>query len=289
VDEATLDCYLGAADLVVCPYHAEEQITSGVLSNALGKGKAIISTPYLHAREVLSGGRGQLVNFNDPAGLADAAISLLDDPQLRNSMAGQAYVLGREMAWSKVSRQYLELFDKEAEKASRKSRELEGMIHTLPQVNLNFLKSLTDDTGLIQHTKYGAPHYAHGYSADDSARAIVACSHYYNLFRDDSVLQMVDKYLSFILHSRQDSGWFNNFMNFERQIPPQEQGQDTFGRCLWGLGAAIHLCQDRDQSRLAQEIFEDSLFLLPQLDQTRSLAYCALGSLQLSAAASGGS
>ncbi|MDO9536543.1 MAG: glycosyltransferase [Bacillota bacterium] len=277
VNDATLDCYLGAADLVVCPYHAEEQITSGVLSNALGKGKAIISTPYLHARDVLSGGRGQLVNFNDPVGLAEAAIRLLDDSQLRNSLAGQAYVLGREMAWSKVSRQYLELFDKEADKAAHKSRPLEGMIHTLPQVNINFLKSLTNDAGLIQHTMYGVPCYAHGYSVDDSARAIVACSHYYNLFRDDSVLQMVDKYQSLILHARQDSGWFLNFMNFEQQFQPQELGQDTFGRCLWGLGAAIHLCQDRDQSRLAKEIFEDSLFLISQLDQTRSLAYCALG------------
>jgi len=277
VDDAALDCYLGAADLVVCPYHSEVQITSGVLSNALGKGKAIISTPYLHALEVLSGGRGKLVDFDNPAGLSEAAISLLNDPGLRNSLAGQAYVLGREMAWNKVSQQYLEFFDHVAEKAARKSRPLEGMIHTLPQVNLNFLKSLTDDTGLVQHTIFGAPHYAHGYSADDSARAIVACSHYYNLFRDDSVLQMVDKYLSFILHARQDSGWFYNFMNFERQFPPQELGQDTFGRCLWGLGAAIHLCRNRDQSRLALEIFEDSLFLLPQLDQTRSLAYCALG------------
>ena len=277
VDDATLDCYLGAADLLVCPYNAEEQITSGVLSNALGKGKAIISTPYLHAREVLSGGRGQMVNFNDPAGLAEAAIRLLSNPKLRKAMAEEAYVLGREMAWSKVSRQYLELFDKEVESASRKSSALEGMIHTLPQVNLNFLKSLTDETGLIQHTKYGVPHYAHGYSADDAARAIVACSHYYNLFRDDSVLQLVDKYLSFILHARQDSGWFYNFMNLQRQFPPQELGQDTFGRCLWGLGSAIHLCQDRDQSHLAREIFENSLFLLPQLNQTRPLAYCALG------------
>ena len=277
VDEATLDCYLGAADLVVCPYHAEEQITSGVLSNALGKGKAIISTPYLHAREVLSAGRGQLVNFNDPEGLAEAASELLSNPELRKAMAGQAYVLGREMAWSKVSRQYLKLFDQVADHASRKCTALEGMIHTLPQVNLSYLKSLTDDTCLIQHTKHGVPHYFHGYSADDAARGIVVCSHYFNLFRDDSVLQLMDKYLSFLKHARQGSGWFHNFMNFERQFPPQEAGEDTFGRCLWGLGAAIHLCQEGDQSRLARELFEDSLSLIPQLNNTRSLAYCALG------------
>ncbi len=277
VDDVTLDSYLGAAELVVCPYHAEEQITSGVLSNALGKGKAIISTPYLHAREVLSDGRGKLVNFNDPEGLAEATIELLSNPQMRNSMAGQAYVLGREMAWSKVSRQYLELFDKVVDSAFRKSTALEGMIHTLPQVNLNFLKFLTDDTGLIQHTKHGVPHYAYGYSADDAARGIVVCSHYYNLFRDDSALQLVDKYLAFIKHARQDSGWFHNFMTFERQFPPQEVGQDTFGRCLWGLGAAIHLCQDGDQSRLAREVFENSLSLIPEMNHTRSLAYCAIG------------
>ncbi len=66
VDDEAMDCYVGAADLVVCPYHSETQITSGVLSTALSKGKAIISTPYLHAREALTGGRGRLVSAKDP-------------------------------------------------------------------------------------------------------------------------------------------------------------------------------------------------------------------------------
>jgi hypothetical protein len=258
VDDATLNRYLGAADLVVCPYHSEGQITSGVLSNSLGMGKAIISTPYLHAREALADGRGMLVNFKDAAGMSEAVLHLRENPEERLALAGRAYILGRQMGWGRVTGQYQEIFEDLAARAL-KGGGSQGLVHTLPAINMNYLKVLTDDAGIVQHTLYGIPDYKHYYSSDDAARAMVACCHYFNLFRDESVLLLVDRYLAFLAHARQGNGWFYNYMNYQKEFPEQELSQDTFGRCLWGLGTVARLVQNRDQGLLAAELLEASL------------------------------
>lgn len=276
VDDVALNRYLGAADLVVCPYHSEGQITSGVLSNALGMGKAIISTPYLHAREALAGGRGVLVNFKDAAGMSEAVLNLVEKPAERLALAGRAYVLGRQMGWGRVTGQYLEVFEYQAASALTEAGS-QGLVHTLPAINMNFLKVLTDDAGIVQHTLYGIPDYSHYYSADDAGRALVACGHYFNLFRDESVLPLVDRYLAFLAHARQESGWFYNYMNYQKDFPEQDLSQDTFGRCLWGLGAVARLVKNRDQGLLAVELLEASLPMLDKLTYPRAQAYSVCG------------
>ena len=132
VDDEAMDCYVGAADLVVCPYHSETQITSGVLSTALSKGKAIISTPYLHAREALAEGRGLLVNAKDPVAMAAAVLRLANNPLERQILAERAYALGCQMGWSNVSRQYLEVFADVMELEGKESSEQQERVDTLP-------------------------------------------------------------------------------------------------------------------------------------------------------------
>ncbi|MBS3948453.1 MAG: glycosyltransferase [Dethiobacter sp.] len=275
VDDDTLGYYLGAADLVVCPYHSEGQITSGVLSNSLGKGKAIISTPYLHAQVALAGGKGRLVNFNDPVGMSEAVLQLIENSEERLSLAGQAYIAGLQMSWSRVSRQYLDVFGALMSQAIGTNKQ--DRVFTLPVINMNYLKTLTDDTSIVQHALFGIPDYAHNYSADDAARAIVACAHYFNMFKDESVLFLVDKYIAFLSHARQKNGWFYNYLNYQKGFPAQELSQDTFGRCLWGLGAAASLVQNRDQGILARELLEASIPQLDKLTYTRAQAYSACG------------
>ena len=277
VDDGTLGTYLGAADLVVCPYHSGGQVTSGVLSNALGRGKPIISTPYLHAQEALAEGRGRLVNFNDSQDMATAVNGLIEDPSLRLSMAAKAYMLGQEMGWSKISQQYLDVFENVIQKAKTKRPPQQGRLHTLPQLTLNHLKNLTDDTGVVQHTLFGIPDYSHYYSADDAARALVACASYFNLFQDETVLFLLDRNMAFLAHARKDDGWFYNYMNYQREFPKQELSEDTFGRCLWGLGAAASMMINRDQGLLGKELLEKSLPNLKRLTQTRAQAYSACG------------
>jgi glycosyltransferase involved in cell wall biosynthesis len=278
VDDETLDRYLGAADLVVCPYHSGEQITSGVLSIALGKGKAVISTPYLHAREVLSGGRGRLVDFKDHAGFTTALCELLGNKTTRREISRKSLALGQEMTWSKVAQQYTVLFEQAAWEAAQ-ANTLSGKnpIPTLPAINLQFLRDLTEDTGIMQHSIHGVAEYSHGYTTDDAARALVACTYYHNLFYSDPVLPLIDRYLAFIVHARQKDGWFANFMNYERAFTDKESSEDTLGRCLWGLGATVRLCQSDEQDLLAKKVFEESLPLVDQLTYTRSLTYAALG------------
>lgn len=279
VDDPTLGTYLGAADLVVCPYHSVEQITSGVLSQALGRGKAIISTPYHHAKEALSEERGRLVHFRDPVGLSQALRELLGDREKRNLIASHAFALGKKMSWHAVAGKYTALFARTVEEAGQANFFLQenSFLHTLPPVNLQFLKALTDDTGIIQHTRYGVPSREYGYTTDDAARALVVCTMYHNLFHFEPVMPLIEKYLAFILHARLANGWFANLVNYQLQFTDRENSEDTFGRSLWGLGAATGLCQDEGQGLLAEEIFKQSLPLLDKLYYSRSMAYSALG------------
>jgi glycosyltransferase involved in cell wall biosynthesis len=117
--------YLLATDVYVTPYLDLNQITSGTLAYALGAGKAIVSTRYLHAAEALAEGRGLLVDIRDPVGLARAVLAILDDPSLKRELEERAYEYGKEMAWPNVGRRVLalmrELIDPEA--AMRRRRQ----------------------------------------------------------------------------------------------------------------------------------------------------------------------
>ncbi len=276
VDDTTRDLYLGAADLVICASLSEAQITSGVLSEAIGKGKAVISTPYLHAKEALADGRGRLVNFKDPLGMTEAIRELIENPEVRLSLAGQAFIAGQQTGWDTVSRQYVEILENVVER-SNAGRIKQGRVYTLPEINMNYLKELTDDVGIVQHTLYGIPDFKFDYSSDDAGRAIVAFAQYYNLFQDETALNLVDKYMAFIIHARREDGWFNNYMNYQKKFPPQELSQDTFGRCLWGLGAAARLVQNRSPGLLARTIVEESIPMLTHLTSPRAQAYAACG------------
>jgi glycosyltransferase involved in cell wall biosynthesis len=104
---ASLVC---SADIYVTPYRYEAQAVSGTLAYALGAGKAIISTPYWHAAELLNNGRGTLVPFEDPAAIARAAIELLDNDAARHTMRKRAYLHSRPMVWNQVAHSYMRTF-----------------------------------------------------------------------------------------------------------------------------------------------------------------------------------
>jgi glycosyltransferase involved in cell wall biosynthesis len=103
--------FIGAADLYITPYLGEAQITSGTLAYAFGAGKAVISTPYWHAAELLSGERGVLVPFADPRAIAREVSGLLRDEARRNVMSENAYKLGRTMVWSNTAARYMRSFE----------------------------------------------------------------------------------------------------------------------------------------------------------------------------------
>ena len=103
---------VGSADIYITPYCHVAQAVSGTLAFAMGAGKAIISTPYWHAAELLEDGRGALVPFEDPAAIADAAIDLLDNDAKRAAMRKRAYLYAREMVWNRVAQSYMRSFSR---------------------------------------------------------------------------------------------------------------------------------------------------------------------------------
>ncbi len=103
---------VGSADIYITPYCHAAQAVSGTLAYAMGAGRAIISTPYWHATELLDDGRGTLVPFEDPAAIAAAAIDLLDNDAKRHAMRKRAYLYSREMVWNRVAQSYMRSFSR---------------------------------------------------------------------------------------------------------------------------------------------------------------------------------
>src|SRR4030088_82357 len=171
--------FIGAADIYITPYRHEAQVVSGTLAYALGAGKAIISTPYWHAIELLDDGRGALVPFENPGAIAQKTVELLDTPAIRHAMRKRAYLFAREMVWKRVAQGYMESFARvrsdrmETPHVQFSARTTQKSSDQLPPLKLNHLYRLTDDTGMLQHSIFTIPNRGEGYTTDDNARALI--------------------------------------------------------------------------------------------------------------------
>lgn len=174
--------FISVADIYITPYLNAAQITSGTLAYTLGAGKAVISTPYWYAEEMLAEERGTLVPFGDPAALAEQVLDLLDNETKRHAMRKRAYLFGREMIWPQVARRYLESFERA--RAERRHfippgftvKALDKRPDELPPLKLEHMRHMTDETGILQHALFTVPNYREGYTTDDNARALMACA-----------------------------------------------------------------------------------------------------------------
>ena len=171
--------FIGAADIYITPYRHEAQVVSGTLAYALGAGKAIISTPYWHAIELLDDRRGALVPFQNPGAIAQKTIELLDTPALRHSMRKRGYLFARDMVWKRVAQGYMESFSRvrsdrlQTPRVQFSARVTPKSLNQLPALKLNHLHRLTDDIGMFQHSIFAIPNYGEGYTTDDNARALI--------------------------------------------------------------------------------------------------------------------
>lgn len=149
--------FIGACDIYVSPYKSKEQIVSGTLAYAVGAGKAVISTPYSYAEELLADGRGRLVPFDDAARLADTLLELIGQPSTRNRMRKLAYQQGRQMIWPEVARHYIEVFERVVARPKTPAPPPipnPSSVRFIPEkIKLDHLIRLTDDTGLMQHAQ----------------------------------------------------------------------------------------------------------------------------------------
>jgi len=284
-DEDLLE-FIGMADIYVTPYPNEAQIISGTLAYALGMGKAVISTPYWHAQELLDDDRGRLVPFRDPTALAREVIDLLDHPDELLAIQQRAYNYGRKMIWSDVGRRYLDTF---AEAKRQRLREnvpehrLEPLglrQQPLPEIKLDHLRRMTDGTGVLQHAMYTVPDRTHGYCVDDNARALIVAVSAQDLQPLDSSLgDLASVYLSFLGYAfNEQTGRFRNFMSYDRRWLELTGSEDSHGRALWGLGMAVALGRDAGEGVYAADLFQRALDTVEHFTSPRAVAFVIIGS-----------
>jgi hypothetical protein len=286
VSQSELSEFLAAADIYITPYLNPEQITSGTLAYAVGAGKAVISTPYAYARELLADGRGILVPFNDSTAMAAEIVALLDDPEKRSALRRAAGEHGQTMLWPAVAHGYLRTFERaRSEHGERLRTEFRATTLAtrpaeLPAVNLDHLDTLTDDTGILQHATYNVPRYAEGYCLDDNARALLLMT----LLEEDGADQpkrvraLASRYLAFVNHAfNRPLGRFRNFMSHPRLWLEEEGSEDSHGRALWALGTVVGCSSDPGRNSLAGELFHAALPAVESFSSPRAWAYTLLG------------
>jgi glycosyltransferase involved in cell wall biosynthesis len=281
---------IGSADIYITPYRNEAQVVSGTLAYALGAGKAIISTPYWHAIELLDDRRGALVPFQNPDAIARRTIELLDTPAIRHAMRKRAYLFAREMVWKRVAQGYIESFSRvrsdrmENPKLQPSARLTKNPLGQLPELNLNHLTQLTDDTGMLQHAIFTIPNRAEGYTTDDNARALIFAVLLEPLdghrFEEPRLpfSKSAGLYLSFLEHAfNPATARFKNFLGYDRRWRETEGSEDCHGRALWALGTVLGRCQDHGLRGAAGRLFEFSLPAVLEFTSPRAWAYIILG------------
>ncbi len=281
VGDEELHNFLCAADVYVTPYLSREQLTSGTLAFAVGTGKAVVSTPYWAAMELLAENRGRLVPFGDSQQLAETIVELMQDDSLFYELRGRAYDYGRSRTWPKVGQAYWKLFSEVEAPLHVAARAILTPAETVssievPEPSLDHLIRLTDDTGLFQHAKFAVPNRDFGYCTDDNARAAIAMAKYYAQYPDPKALRLLDVYLSFLMYAQNPDGSVRNFMGFDRHWCKDEPAHDAFGRTLWALGTVMAHPPSPTYLSLAKDCFDHSVGGV-QKQYPRGMAYAMLG------------
>jgi glycosyltransferase involved in cell wall biosynthesis len=281
---------VGSADIYITPYRQEAQIVSGTLAIALGAGKAIISTPYWHARELLAEKRGVIVPFDKPEAIAEAVLALLENDAERHAMRKRAYLYSRGTTWPKTARAYMESFQRarfertlqpRPAQADESSVERTDPMDRLPALNTGHLLTMTDDTGMLQHAIFSVPNTCEGYTTDDNARALVVSMRLDESAAYDSKTEhpnLSRRYLAFLwLAFNSDNGRFRNFLGYDRKWLEEIGSEDSHGRALWALGSVLGHSQDAGLRGAAGRLFEAAVPAVAKFSSPRAWAFSILG------------
>lgn len=272
--------FLGAADIYVTPYLKEEQSTSGTLAYAVGSGKAVISTPYRYARELLADGRGVLVPWRDADAIAREINGLLDDPTRRSELENRAASFGKNMGWPLVAQRYLSSFERAVASGPKRQVSSSRGRFELPEINLSHVRLLTDDTGMLQHATYDVPRYSDGYCVDDNARALLLMTmvEEAGAAPPDVVRALTTRYLAFLnLAFEPEQRRFRNFLDYARVWGEAQGSEDSHARALWGLGTVVGHSSDPGRRGLSDSLFLSGLPATMNFTSPRAWAYTLLG------------
>jgi glycosyltransferase involved in cell wall biosynthesis len=274
--------FIGAADLYITPYLDEAQITSGTLAYAFGSGKAVISTPYWHAAELLRDQRGVLVPFADPGAIALEVRALFRDGTRRKAMSVRAYQLGRAMIWSNTAELYMGSFEAARQQGMAASLEFKAarvFDRRPPELNLDHLYHMSDSTGIFQHANFTAPNYSEGYCTDDNARALILAMLLGQLEETpEHVRALATTYAAFL-----DSAFnpktlrFRNFLSIGRHWLDEQGSEDCHGRAIWALGTVVDRSPDWNSQTKAKRLFAQALPVATDFTSPRAWAFSLIG------------
>lgn len=284
VDLATLLEFISMCDVYVTPYLNEAQMTSGTLAYSFGLGKPVVSTPYWHARELLTEGCGVLVPFGDAAAIGGKIANLLTDDVRRQAMSRRAYAASRMMTWECTAERYMSVFETarhghRPRVFARSDMGLPGLRGPAPpDMQIGHFLSMCDDVGLLQHAVHSVPDRAHGYCVDDNARALLlACA--LNSPGEQPLSEVLTaRFAAFVQHAwNPDTGQFRNFMGFNRTWLEDRGSEDSHGRTLWALGEAARTDASPARRRWAAALFAQALSIAESFRSPRAWAFMLLG------------
>lgn len=282
--------HVGAADIYITPYKHEAQVVSGTLAIALGAGKAIISTPYWHAKELLAEKRGVIVPFESPDSIVEAVLALLENDAERHAMRKRAYLYSRGTTWPKTAKAYMASFQRARSERSLQPRATHpnepvlappDSVDRLPELDTRHLVTMTDDTGILQHAIFSVPNTREGYTTDDNARALMV-----SIRLDESLVResrqehpnLSHRYMAFLwLAFDAKTGRFRNFLSYDRKWLEDVGSEDSHGRSLWALGSVLGQSQNAGLRGAAGRLFEAAVPAALRFTSPRAWAFSVLG------------
>lgn len=283
VDLPTLLKFIAMCDVYVTPYLDEAQMTSGTLAYSFGLGKAVVSTPYWHAQELLADDKGILVPFGDSPAISREISALLMDEPRRLAIRTRAFTSSRSMVWAKVAERYLGVFEaalrgspiKFSDRRVRNAPFRPG--RPLPELKTGYLLSMCDDTGIFQHAVHSVPDRSHGYCVDDNARALLLSSALCSS-ADRLPDLLTARFAAFVQHAwNPDTMRFRNFMSFDRRWLEDAGSEDSHARTLWSLGECARNDHNPERRTWARGLFTRALSTSERFTSPRAWAFTLLG------------
>ena len=276
--------YLNLSDVYMTPYLSKDQAVSGTLAYAVGYGRVIVSTPYSYAKEMLADGRGLLAKFRDAQSIASCIGHVIDNPEEKEEMERKTLEIGKTMMWDHVAEQYKDLFCNILKQSDRTPVTIIKKNSKSLTLRTEHIFHMTDSTGMLQHSIYGVPNLAEGYTSDDNARALIMAIGMYDQYNVKKFEKLIYKYVSFLSYAQNPSGTFRNFMGYDRDFLEQEGSEDCFGRCMWALCYAF--ANSVTPQNVKQAIWKLIAKALPnclKLISPRAMAYALIGLGKLNA------
>jgi glycosyltransferase involved in cell wall biosynthesis len=267
--------YLQLSDIYLFTSNDPNQAVSGTFSYAVSSGCPVISTPIPHAKEVLSNKNGIIIDFEDDLQLSKAIIHLLDNEVLRAEISSNSFHKMASTAWQNSAIAHAKVFEKYTNNTIQ-------LGYKIPSINLNHIKNMTTNFGMIQFSKIAQPDKLSGYTLDDNARALISMCQHFEIYEDINDLILIETYFKFIKYCIHPDGKFLNYINEVNQFTSQnsiENLEDSNGRAIWALGYASSLKNllPKYLTNECEILLESALPHLSKIHSTRAMAFIIKG------------